>query len=357
MTRFPSKKTKLVLDWFLRHPDYKAYAAQIERDMQNKVSRVAISTICQDLYHRNVLAYDKIRPPRQKNTTEHYYLPRNKQALTNLLQAIVESGDDQWLWSFISTEYAQSCLTTSLVREVLAYKKVVFPRILPLGTWDEVERKKLISIMEKEHNHSLPSMLFHNMVWLHLPVFSESTPLEQRLEYIESLEDNEGIRRLDLSRNPSGIKCHYQVWEEEHVVLPILALIQISPRALVDFLLGSWQPCENKRCNSNITAVIDHVIFRLLMRAIDDVAVSRRIPHLSLVGDAFLCYQTFSDHKPTLFTLAMKDGRYVHFTATFNTRVNYYGDEDSSMSGFPFVNPESCWITAWMEGRQSGRLI
>lgn len=349
MTRFPSKKAKLVVNEYLWHPDYVACPAEIARDVKNKVTRSGVGEICDELYRRRVLAYRKFRPRRQKNLTKHYYLPKDKETITNLLRIIVESGDEQWLWSFINSEYAQFCLTSSLVQDVLALKNVIIPKLLRFEYWDEVERDRLITIVEELEGHHSPAFASQNIVTLHLPVFPDSKTLDHRMDVLESLDGNGDMLKYNLRRNSSGIKFYYERWEKERVIIPILSLVQISPHALVEFLLAPWGPCEVRQYDTFSTGVIDHVIFRLLMRAIDDVAASRRIPASSLVEDAYLSHHTIMDEKPTLFTLSMKDGRFVHFTAQFDTHVDYYGDEDGSVSEVQPINPENCWIKGWVE--------
>ena len=101
-----------------------AYAAKIEKDTKKKVSKVWVSKICKEFEAEGILDHESIRPPRQKNETEYYYIKSDYTALSKIVRALTESKiskNDYWIFSKL---FFQWKIDEKFVQKVLAEKHV-----------------------------------------------------------------------------------------------------------------------------------------------------------------------------------------------------------------------------------------
>lgn len=80
----------------------------------------------------------------------------------------------------------------------------------------------------------------------------------------------------------SGIENHYEIFQYEKMVLPILALIQASPSALTEFLCGNWDSFD-LRFDYSEKCTDYKLISKLLWIAINDFLVTHQIPANGMV--------------------------------------------------------------------------
>ena len=257
--------------------------------------------ICADFESIGILGHVMIRPPRQNHETEHYFLKSDlftMRQVVGLVTGHVKPEDRQWLFSL---RYFRSFMNEALVREVLREKSVEMWRTIELSFWNDEDAKRIYEIYvarekipgstgthlpfeeyvrsmlrgkaENEYDRTAPE------ISLRLPVFSDGVPKEERAATFLRLNRKELEPYPFIRYESGGIESHYRVWQYEKLILPILALIQISPGALAEFLCGDWKPYvpETPSFKAEGTAMMEHTIFRLLFMAIGDLAMTRSI--------------------------------------------------------------------------------
>ena len=96
------------------------------------------------------------------------------------------------------------------------------------------------------HKFSLWNFGFDDTIKINLPVFRDDVEKEEVVKKIYSANESllDDYPYLDLKRHYSGVENHYNIFQYEKLILPILAFIQISPSALAEFLYGKWESFE-----------------------------------------------------------------------------------------------------------------
>lgn len=135
-------------------------------------------------------------------------------------------------------------------------------------------------------------------------------------------------------------------------VKPMLALVQISPTALVR-LLGDWTPCRQESAATDAFEMIEHLFFLMVFDAIRDLAATRLVPDRSTVSIATVRPQNTlaQRHDPALLELVLKDGSIIGIEARFDTNHDFYQGEDDSPEDFAEItrNPENCRVDFWWD--------
>lgn len=303
-------KERVVLHQFVEVKGYQAYPAQVERDTakrRKKVSRRWAGKICKEFEKRGILGYDMIRPRRKKNETEHYKLKNDTNAFLEISRMLLLSGDASDRWVFMN--YMQDKINPSLVKEVLCLNGVMMQRVVE----DEP---------------------------LDLPIFPDEISRDEQIKKIKQVN----YQYADVDRLKfDWLDEHYEFWENEKLILPILALIQISSSAMTEFLFGDWEPdFENTLIDSQGTKMIEHLLFRLMFLAIGDLAIYRNVPESSIVKDAVVRQGNFLKmEEDALLCLRLKDSSSLYYDGGFDTDHMYYDTYEVQ------TNPENCRIKTW----------
>ena len=133
---------------------------------------------------------------------------------------------------------------------------------------------------------------------------------------------------------------YYEKVEERKIILPILSLILISPTAL-GYFLSDWKPYIPEYGSSSRGIMqIEHMMFRLVWNAINDIAVTRNIPDNDFVANAYVSSKS-------LLEIILRSGDSIRYDARFDTDRLYCGD-----SGGIYeieTNPENCEINITWE--------
>jgi hypothetical protein len=147
---------------------------------------------------------------------------------------------------------------------------------------------------------------------------------------------------------PKIIENHYRDVEEKTLILPILALLQISPGALRHFL-SYWKPYVRDgsvlsfHSTSQGFEMIEHVLFRLVWNTINDISLTRSIPEMGNVSIAYVSGGNYHTGKPSpLLLLRCMDGLSFEYEAGFDTDHIYYGDGADIVE--IDTNPENCTV-------------
>jgi hypothetical protein len=152
------------------------------------------------------------------------------------------------------------------------------------------------------------------------------------------------------------VKRHYDFLENRILIRPILALLQISPSALLEFL-GDWEPhkTDHMSCPCRGYEMVEHVLFRLVFATLGDLAITRTVPQGVDVTFAEVRpeHSRAQRHEPALLQLSWKYEEIIGFEAGFDTEHLYTaGGEDGFSDGDVFEvtrNPENCWVRIWFD--------
>ncbi len=338
-----TEKQKSVIDFFLqKEVGYWGYPADIERGTRHRVSRMSAGPICDRLVRMGIADKTNRRSPNRRTSTAHYRLKDDWRAFALLVREYVKvlSSSYPMSWQrsalyFMQTQYVRHHLTEALVRRILSSRGVGMQVIVPL-----------------DESHSLSKS-----VGLLLPVAppnAKTNPKQVFLTKPESLSSKETRIVNEV------IEAHYRINEKYKLILPILALLEVSPTALMYFL-GKWNPYRSDTFvltpDSPGIEMVEHVVFRLIWAAINDLAVSRNVPEGRDVTIASVCPGVWRTGKETtnLLSLNWQYRAVIDYNAGFDTTHEYSGNGEAMYE--IELNPSNAWVTiTWKEqGRSESR--
>lgn len=306
--------------------------------------------ICKDLCEIGILDSKQIRAARQNGKTPHYYLKDGYEPYLKVMKYFFETVTDPMKQRTEMNTYVQNHTDEGLVRYILQKKGAEMRRIIPLTEWDAQEAPKVF----KEYFHAenrdggIPPCSFAEYVQgersesqftfpptisLRLPVFPEGLSKEKQMGAVESLNKQTFERHPWLKQYNSGIREHYDRYEYEHWILPILALIRASPAALNMFLFSDWKPYGLDRDSCCFTesgsSCMEYPLFSLLFEAVRDLAMVRNVEM-----DRFVNRVSFrpknvlfpEDTIPALLEIDLENWRAVYYDGSFDTVHDGYGD-------------------------------
>lgn len=141
------------------------------------------------------------------------------------------------------------------------------------------------------------------------------------------------------------IREYYDDIEEKEITLPILALIKISPTAL-EYFLSNWNPYVDDNMTYYTTEgihTIEHVLFRLIWNAVNDLSIIRDIQQNDLVSSALISGGRYPSSKTSsLLEITLMDQSKIEYNAGFDTHRDYYGDGENIVE--IETNPENCRV-------------
>lgn len=366
-----------------------SYPAKIEKDLRKEISRVWAANICKKFEEKRILGHEDIRPRRQKNLTEHYFLKSDYIALVKVIKAIVETANPKDCTWILAQSYFQKNINESLVKKVLAERNVVINRSLDIWYWNPVESQRLydeyfkeiesFEILEsnseendkivdsngkfvskrekvtfKEYIQKIAKNQFETKkngksysfptIHLHLPIFIDEVSEKEQLNVMEKTNKDVFERYPLLKSNWSGIKEHYIYWQHENLILPILALIKASPKALAEFLYGDWKPYgsdSNSYVAYSGVKPLEYSLFKILFIAISDIALTRSIP-----GGGEDKYAVLRPNPNSLLSIPLNNYN-VYFDAGFSTKEDYVAISDEDLILVPDKN--YYWVKSWIE--------
>lgn len=362
---------------------YLAYPAKVAKDFSKtvykKISKKWAGTVCSSLYEKGILNYEERKPPRQKNTTEHYFLKSDLESFRKITNYIVKDTESWECKNLFSKAYFQKNINENLIKEIMAEKKVEIGRDFDFWHWKPSEAEQLFAecnrskeasfdeyiqkrITENYYSKdsspslsssSLPS--FSPGIMLRLPIFKINKKGKDNLStksYQKLLELNKHSSKdyPSLKHNKSGIIEHYTKFQRRKWIIPLLALIKSSPIALQEFLNGDWDCSDKNYCSYSKEGRVnfEYPFFRLLFAAISDIALTRDVEN----GDvSFAELRSSSNHKSEmnnyLLKISMKSWLNVYFDGGFNTHHDYYGTESGDV--FESPNETYYWAKAWID--------
>jgi hypothetical protein len=122
-------------------------------------------------------------------------------------------------------------------------------------------------------------------IFIDLPVFNENISNEQMFE-IKKMNVDLFKRYSNLQNYRSGFENHYNNFQYKNLILPLLSIIQTSPKALAEFLNGNWESfTADFDFNNNMKC---EFISNLSLIAIKDILNTFQVPKNSIVKHAYL---------------------------------------------------------------------
>lgn len=354
-----------------------AYAKKIHNDTHSRISNRWAAEVCQKMINLGVFDNEMIRPPRQKNDTEHYYLRSDLSSFRKIIRLIVENENPSVLVYLFSKVYFQKNINESLIREIFSEKNVEIRRSIDLWNWSPSEAKVIFEkyfskspdkklsfneyieeMLKYKYTKEKNQLPFFETICLRLPVLKEEINESNKLSQ-EQLSILENINKEEFEKYPwlkfqySGIVDHYIHLQQERWIIPMLALIKASPIALDEFLNGDWkiETLEGKECISFSQDGLDSfkmTFFRILFKAISDIAITRRVPEDGDVESAYLrpCSISEINEKDCLLQIILNSNICVRFDAGFDTHRDYIGTEAGDV--FELPDERYYWVKAWI---------
>ncbi len=322
-------------------PGYTAYPAELEKQTIPKISRVGVTLVCEHLVTMGILQSEKKRSPTHSKTTAHYGLQEDGETFIkltkNYFRTLAKSDPYSWqssaMWSFMTSQYARRQINSNLIRDILSSKKVEMPFFIKMG--------KKIKKQKVDSKHFLGDSIL-----LSFPVMPPGTTIEEMSPKV--IIHNDTLTEDQKEYIPKIIENHYRDVEEKTLILPILALLQISPGALRHFL-SYWKPYVRDgsvlsfHSTSQGFEMIEHVLFRLVWNTINDISLTRSIPEMGNVSIAYVSGGNYHTGKPSpLLLLRCMDGLSFEYEAGFDTDHIYYGDGADIVE--IDTNPENCTV-------------
>lgn len=356
-----TKKEEIIFHQFLQIENYSAYPARIEKDLGkeyeycnvifindrgeeevrnekrikgNRISRATVSKICQKFEKMGILKHSMDKAPRQRFKTEYYYLDQSGEGFLKIVNVLLNSN--RYLHHNLFCPILSGRINERLVIDVLRKKEVCLNRMFALDEFENREYDGKIIYLPK-HTH------------LRFPVMAPDELDSDGLEIIKNDYYNRDTEFND--EIIAAIKEHYSKFQREKLILPILSLILSSYEALNEFLFGDWKPSRSEdyiSFNFDGTREIKHVIYRLIIRAINEIAQTRQVADERSIRLAKFGIDSWRiKEKPSIFNIVWGDGTEVHFNVGFDTEVINIGDEEGN-----FVeinrNPDVCQVETWI---------
>lgn len=306
---------------------YTTYPAELEKRTRKSVSRAGATLVCEQLVEMGILQLEKKRSPTWSQSTPHYSLREDKEAFITLTKnyflTLTKSNPYSWQSHaifFMSHQYVRRQINSTLVRDTLSSKKINMPLLMKI---------------KKIKNQEVITGHFQNSIPFSFPVMPPHTTIEEMSSKV--IIHNDELTDDQIEDIPKIIENHYRDVEEKTLILPILALLQISPSALEHFL-SDWKPYvrdENSISFSSVSQgfdMIEHVLFRLVWSTINDLSLTRAIPEMGDVRSAYISGGTYPASKLSpLLLLRYKDGLSFEYEAGFDTNHDYYVGESEEI--------------------------
>ncbi len=353
MTRVLSSQQRELVDLFpWKDLGHSASPDQLTEASRGKIAESWARETCDWLVGQGIL--EAIRGPSGPELagSKQYRFNQTSEGFIALTEAYMgalasEYGPD---WprvggSLLGSPYYKHFLAPDLIREILSARRVEIRYFV-----DRESGRPLLSPERTGARKAGPQSSFRSLP-LCFPVSRPGATPEAMGREVKPFSDDEELDDELLLRYAM---LHYPRMEERLLVLPILALAQISPSALLEFL-GEWKPHDAGYLSGSGGGVqmVEHVIFRLVFAAIGDLSITRFVPENLDVTLAAVRpeHTTAQRHNPPLLQLTWGRDEIIGYEAGFDSEHLYYAGEDSGDDRiFEMTrNPENCWASIWWD--------
>lgn len=345
-----------------------AYPAKIEKDKKSHsitISKRWAGIICKSFYEKGILDFEEHRPPRQKNLTEYYYLNYDIESFKRIFRYIMANSDYRMMHYFLSLKFFQDNLNELFIKNILHEKKVEMRRSIDVWDWEPSEARSLFKHLSQNQNSSFEEYillmfreryfqdknisLFPPTICFHLPVLTEDNSNEQ-IKLIKQTNQETFNEHSLLEYKISGIIDHYNRLQKNMWIIPLLSLIQSSPKALEELLYGDWKINDSYDFvfSRKGSSSFEYPFFRILFAAVSDISVTRKVENVNIESAVFRSKsQKYSDKSNWLLKISTKFGINVYFDGGFSTYRNYTGSENGDI--FEWPEESYYWAKAWID--------
>ena len=333
MINILTKNELLVLKIFLNHNiNEKLYPAKIEKLSYNKITRAGVKVVCDKLLKCGVLQSKSMPSPNHSRSTLHYNLPSDVKSFTLIIsiffKTLAKLDPHNWQKDasiFMVSKYIQQIVTSNLVREILSTKKIMIYKSIPL----EKQLKKSVKNPKKFLDH----------ISIAFPIRRSNMKISNIVSEIQSKNEVKAVKIKKIIVN------YYEKTEHDEIIIPILYLIQISPSSLEYFLSNwkSWSVDDVISFNHVGLNSIEHVLFRLIWNAVNDLSIIRYIPSYNDIHAAYVSGGNSTTLSKSLLCIMGRDGRLIEYDAGFDTVWDFVGDESGDVYDV-ITNPENCVV-------------
>jgi hypothetical protein len=324
-----TEKELLIIDHFVENESkqldigqneghFFSYPAQIERELNGKISRVHAKEICKKYEEMEILTFEKRRPPRQKDDTKYFFIKPGLETFSKIVRVYLENFDIKLVFKKFSQKYFKVNINEELLEHIFSKKLVVFPRFLDISKWEASEAQALLEAYHHTHTFSFNNLHYRLLkenktvddLLAELPdsdIRSFELYMKRKLErmdlqkepesqfypikikinfpYIASSKDNKksnleylsNFNKETFEKYPvlktawSAFEDHYNRWQRESLSLPLLSLLNSSPSVLGEFLYGEWKLSENSICEGNLTGSFESEMRNYVFLALKDL--------------------------------------------------------------------------------------
>lgn len=334
-----TNKERLVLSQLFSSNDYEGYPTKIERDLgkneqgKNQVSRITADDACKKFQTLGFVKNVKKRPYRQKQPTEYYSIDSSLEGYINGALIFLDEQNDG-LAAYAYESMYDHILDQELVVQILMNDHLIMRRCIKFE--EECKTNELAAL-------GIPSSKDRFTLTMELPVLSS----ERSISAIESIIDNFAQREPSYKDAiKKEVLEHYESYQLDHLILPIWALINASSFAMKEFL--RWHIMLKHSPYDPITNDydVDHLMFRLVSGAINELAERRQVANSKVVRFAFLGQRENGSHgKESMFTIILVNGTEVHYDIGFETNPIIMPGPDGSI----WVSSQGdYWVRSWI---------
>lgn len=353
-----SKSDTVQAEYLLRptkkKPYYKPHPAQLSREV--KISRRWAKTICEKFTSElNIFESKEEFTPNQNQPTLHYCLKYGYPAFRKIVKIVVTSFEPRERIELLDCAFLNQNIDESLVKKILAEKKVMICRQIDILDWEEKEASAFFhevfedrsqfyreiqqeelaefysvsSFQEYVRKAALPSDRGCrrgpiSTLRLRFPVFPDPYKRDVNIPAVIKNHDFSLDTLPDLHKYSSAIEEYYRIHEHEDVVLPLLALILTSPIALDEFVNGDWDPYKDNPSPGYTRDELDLLkfpfLFEMIFTTINDIIKTRATPEKGLLSEVWVRpYECPMEKNDCLLKIRLKNGYVLNYDARFNT--------------------------------------
>ncbi|MDW7727337.1 MAG: hypothetical protein SCH70_09590 [Candidatus Methanoperedens sp.] len=309
--------------------NFKTYPGKIEKDLEGKISRVHAKVICEKFIEMGILSESRDDRYKKKGEKIYYSISSDLTTFKKIVQLILENVDINSAIKRFGCVFFQSRIDNKLVKNVLIKKGGVLRRKIDISNWEDSEANKLykdrlkipiqidfkinenydksideylkempdsdiisfeIYIQRKferlDSKEKITNQFYPYELYLDFPILdlNDGRSTEEHIVEIEALNKKIFEDFPNLKNSFSAISEHYNKWQENNLILPILILIKTSPNALGEFLNGDWAPRDDKFIQDYLIGPYESILEKLLFLTIGDLSTVRSYPKNDMIN-------------------------------------------------------------------------
>lgn len=249
------------------------------------------------------------RTEKKFQETTQYFLKSDYESFKIVLLFLMQNCDAYERVEMLSHPYFRKKITEDLVRTRLFEMHVSIISRIDIFDWAPDEIPIVLSIFDREKkgiegkferevrdairqyetdqlfiNDEASDWVFPFFGQYHIPVFPEGMSIDEKLKIVITLHPSYDAASKCFNRVitqfPDVFDYQFKTVEQEELILPLLGLIQSSPAALAEFILGKWESFKFSHglFHKKDESFENPLFMRLISIAISDMASTLKIP-------------------------------------------------------------------------------